>query len=72
MQVSWKKVKGASAYLIYRSDSKNGTYRLIKTIRKQKTVRFTDSKKIKKNKNYYYKIAVCRDGMYSPLGTAAK
>ncbi|MCI8786030.1 MAG: hypothetical protein HFI84_05135 [Eubacterium sp.] len=72
VQVSWKKVKGASAYLIYRSDSKNGTYRLIKTIRKQKTVRFTDSKKIKKNKNYYYKIAVCRDGMYSPLGTAAK
>lgn len=45
--ISWKKVKGASGYEVYRSTKKNGKYKKIKTIKKAGTVRFTD-KKLKK------------------------
>ena len=72
VSLSWKKVKGASAYLIYRADSQNGEYKLIKTVKKQNTVKFIDKKKLKAKKKYFYKIAVLKDGMYSPLGTTAK
>ena len=72
VSLSWKKVKGASAYLIYRADSKDGEYKLIKKVKKQNTVKFTDKKKLKAKKKYFYKIAVLKDGMYSPLGNTAK
>ncbi len=52
-RLSWNKIKGASGYKIYRSTSKNGTYKLIKTVSKKK-FSYTDKKK--KGKKYYYKI----------------
>lgn len=70
--LSWKKVKGASAYLIYRADSKKGTYKLVGRVKKQSSVKYTDSRKLKKGKKYYYKIAALQGGKYSPLGKAVK
>lgn len=70
--LSWKKVKGASAYLIYRAESKKGTYKLVGKVKKQNIVTYTDRKKLKKNKKYYYKIAVLKGGKYSPLSKAVK
>ena len=57
--ISWKKVKGASGYEVYRSTKKNGKYKKIKTIKKAGTVRFTD-KKLKKGFAYYYKVRAYR------------
>lgn len=70
--LSWKKVKGAAAYLIYRADSKKGAYKLVAKVRKQSTVRYTDRRGLKKNKTYYYKVAVLKGGKYSPLGKGVK
>ena len=53
--ISWKKVKGASGYEVYRSTKKNGKYAAVKTINKGKTVTFTN-KNLKKGKTYYYKV----------------
>ena len=55
VRLSWKKVTGANGYKVYRATKKNGKYKLIKTIRSAKTIKFTD-KKVKKNKLYYYKV----------------
>lgn len=71
VSLSWKKVKGASAYLIYRADSKNGEYKLIRKVKKN-AVRYTDKKELKAKKTYFYKVAVFKDGMYSPFGKTAK
>ena len=54
-KLTWKKVKGASGYIIYRSTKKNKGFKKIKTIKKGKTVKFVN-KKLKKGKTYYYKI----------------
>lgn len=53
--LKWKKSSDASGYEIYRATSKGGKYKKIKTIKNRSTVKFT-SKKLKKNKRYYYKI----------------
>ncbi len=55
VRITWKKVKGADGYELYRSTKKNGKYSKIKTIKKSGTVKYTDSR-IKKKKRYYYKI----------------
>lgn len=52
--VKWKKVKDASSYYIYRSASKNGTYKKIASVSSSKTS-YTN-KKLKKGKTYYYKV----------------
>ena len=57
IKVSWKAAQTATGYKIYRSTSKNGTYSLIKTVNKKSTISFVD-KNVKKNKGYYYKVAV--------------
>lgn len=54
-KLTWKPVKGAKGYEIYRSTKKNGKYKKIKTITKKSTVKYTNSK-LKKKKQYYYKI----------------
>lgn len=51
----WKKVGSAKGYQIYRATKKKGNYKRIKTITKNKTVKFTN-RKLKKGKRYYYKI----------------
>ena len=55
LTVKWKKVSGASGYIIQRSTSKNGTYKTVKTIKSGSTVSYND-KKLKAGKKYYYKI----------------
>ena len=52
VKVSWKKVKGAKKYTVYRAKSKNGKYKKIGTT---KSGSYTD-KTIKKGKKYYYKV----------------
>ena len=37
LKVSWKKVKTAKGYQIYRATKKNGKYKKVKTIKKAKT-----------------------------------
>ena len=54
--LTWKKVKNATGYEVYRSDSKNGTYKKVTTISKAATVKYTDKKGLKKGKTYYYKV----------------
>ena len=54
IKVAWKKVEGATKYLVYRSESKDGTYSKVGTV-KAPTVNFTD-KKTTLGKTYYYKI----------------
>ncbi|MCQ4636615.1 hypothetical protein NE619_07725 [Anaerovorax odorimutans] len=52
---TWNKVKGAKGYEVYRSTKAKGKYKKVKTIKKGKTVSWTN-KKLKKNKKYYYKV----------------
>ena len=54
VKLTWKKVSGVKTYTIYRSTSKNGTYKKIGTTKK---LSFTD-KKAKKGKTYYYRIVI--------------
>lgn len=53
--VTWKKVKGATGYVVYRATKKNGKYKAVKTIKKASTTKFKN-KKLKKKKTYYYKV----------------
>lgn len=52
--LSWKKDSSAKNYVIYRSESKGGTY---KKIGKTAKYTFTD-KKIKRGKTYYYAVGI--------------
>ena len=51
-KLSWSPVNGAVGYSIYRSDSKNGTYKWISTVM---SVSYTDPA-LKTGKTYYYKV----------------
>lgn len=51
-QLCWTKTKNTEKYKVYRSTSKDGTYKLIKTTTSYK---FTD-KTAKRGKTYYYKV----------------
>lgn len=57
--LKWKKVSGASGYIVYRADSKNGTYKAVATIKKGSTVSYTD-KKLTSKKTCYYKVCAYR------------
>ena len=54
--ITWKKVTKATGYEVYRATSRNGKYKKIATIKKNSTVKYTDSKGLKKGKTYYYKV----------------
>ena len=58
--LSWKKVTKAKGYQIYRSNKKNGKYKLVKTIRKGGTKKCTLS--YPAGKKYYYKIRAYLNG----------
>lgn len=58
VKVSWKKVKEANGYEIYRSLSKGKGYKKVKTVT-AKVLSFTD-KKLKAGKTYYYRIRAYR------------
>lgn len=55
IEVDWNKVSGSDGYIIYRSSSKNGTYKKIKVITGASTIYYIDSG-LKMDKNYYYKM----------------
>lgn len=55
LKLTWKKVSGANGYVLYRSTSKNGTYKKIKTISSGSTTSYTNSN-LSSGKTYYYKI----------------
>lgn len=54
--ITWKKAAYAQQYVVYRSTSKNGTYKKVATVKSNKT-NWTDSK-LSKGKTYYYKVEV--------------
>ncbi len=55
VRLSWERNYEADGYCIYRAASKNGSYKKVKTITKNKTVTWSD-KKIKAGKTYFYKL----------------
>nr|MBQ8253000.1 M15 family metallopeptidase [Lachnospiraceae bacterium] len=57
--INYSKVTGANGYVIYRSTKKNSGYKKIATIKKGKTVKYTD-KKCTTGKKYYYKVRAYR------------
>lgn len=72
-KISWPKISKAKGYRIYRSTSKNGKYKNVKTITDGNEVNFTD-KNLKSGKVYYYKIraySVNPDGTKSFGGISA-
>lgn len=54
-KITWKKMPYAQKYVIYRSTSKNGTYKKIKTIYGGTKTSYVDTG-LTKGKTYYYKI----------------
>lgn len=66
VKVSFKAAKGATGYCIYRSTSKNGTYKKIGTTKK---VTYTD-KTAKTGVKYYYKVAAAINGYEGELSGA--
>ncbi len=59
LKLTWKKVAGASGYVIYRSTSENGTYEKIATVKKGSTCTYTNAK-LSCTKMYYYKVKAYR------------
>ena len=57
IKITWKKCKNVSGYKVYRSTSKKGKYKCIKTVKGTKNNYYTD-KNLVPNKTYYYKIKV--------------
>ena len=55
IRLSWKKGDAANGYRIYRSTSKRGRYKLVKSFNKRKITTWTDSG-LKPGKVYYYKL----------------
>lgn len=55
VKLTWKKVKSADGYQIYRSTSAKGKYKKVKTNTSGSKVSYSDTK-AKFNKTYYYKV----------------
>ena len=54
LKISWKKVKGADLYQVYRATKKNGKYKKVKTISAKK--RSWTNSRLSKDKKYFYKV----------------
>lgn len=59
LALSWKKVSGASGYVIYRREASKGNFKKIATISSGNTLKYTDQKKTFQKK-YEYKIMAFR------------
>lgn len=57
--VSWKKVAGATGYVIYCSTSSAGTYSAVKTITSGSTIKYKNTG-LTSGKTYYYKVRAYR------------
>lgn len=53
--LTWKKITGATGYVVYMSTSKSGSYKKVSTITKAATVKAT-IKNLTSKKKYYFKI----------------
>ena len=72
LEISWKKVTGADGYVIYRSTSKTGTYKKIKTVVSKGTVHYVNSG-LKTGTSYYYKVCAYRkSGSQTVYGAFSK
>lgn len=58
-KLTWKKVKNATGYDVYQSVKRNGGYKKVKRITKNKSVTYKVGK-LKKKKVYYFKIRTYR------------
>lgn len=56
--VKWKKVAGATRYVVYRATAKNGKYKKIATLKSNR--RSYANTKLKSKKAYYYKVRAYR------------
>lgn len=65
IQISWKKVKGAEGYQIFRAAKKKGTYKKIATVKGQKKTRYKDKERTI-GKKYYYLVRAYADETYGP------
>lgn len=69
VKVSWKKVSGASGYVVYQSTKKSSGFKAVKTVKGNSTVKYT-TVKLKKGKTYYFKVkayrTVSKKKVYSP------
>ncbi len=59
VKITYGKVNGANGYVIYRSTKKDSGFKKIATVKKKKTVTYTD-KKCKTGTKYYYKVRAYR------------
>lgn len=59
-KITWKKVSGASGYIVYRSETKKGTYVKVKQIKKQSKKSYNNTGLLK-GKTYYYKVVAYRN-----------
>ena len=55
LKITWKKVVDAMGYKIYRATSKDGKYKLVKTVQAKNALSYVDTK-LKSGQTYYYKI----------------
>lgn len=69
--ITWNEITNAKNYIIYRSTSKNGTYKRVGAT--GKTTKYTD-KKLAKGKMYYYKVVAktVNDGGQAVQSAASK
>lgn len=58
IKIKWDKVKGASGYIIYRSDSLDGGYKKIATVKKDKFIYKDEG--VTTGVTYYYKVKAYR------------
>ena len=74
IKLSWNKVSKVSGYAIFRSNTKNGKYKEIKTVNAKKTS--YSNKNLTKGKTYYFKVKayllVNGSKIYSDSSDAAK
>ena len=62
VKVTWEKVDSAEKYQVYRATSKNGTYKLMKTVT---GTTYTNTTAATGKTYYYYVVAVAEDGTTS-------
>ena len=67
-KLSWRSVKGASGYQVYRSASKNGKYKKVKTT---KAKSWTD-RNLTTGKTYYYKVRAYKKSEKTIYGAFSK
>ena len=68
--LKWKKVSGATGYLVYRSTKKDSGYQRIAVLKKGTKTAYTDKKGLKKGKKYFYRIITVKRKTYSPAKKA--